>query len=381
MTNRPLKKNPLLKMLNETLIDLPAPSNLSYMWNMGSILSMCLIVQVLSGLLLASVYSPSMDMSFFCTNWLMETNDKGWLLRYLHSNGASMFFMALYTHTGRNIYYNSFYMKKTWNIGIIMLVLVMATAFMGYVLPLNQMSFWGASVITNLFSEIPYIGPKVVLTIWGDMSVSEPTITRFFTFHFLLPFVTLSMLVVHITMLHQTGSSNPTGLNSNPDKILFNKYFSIKDLAGLSFVIFFYLYVTLIAPLITGDNDNFVPANPLTTPTHIQPEWYFLFAYAILRSIPSKLGGILALTGSILILFLPPLFNAPLMKSKAFYPLAKMLFWLLTMNLILLSWLGARPVEAPFLSLSQIFTAAYFINFVLNPLTSYLWDKYFMKPV
>nr|YP_009739778.1 cytochrome b [Bactrurus brachycaudus]QIC54390.1 cytochrome b [Bactrurus brachycaudus] len=361
-------------MYNSTLISLPAPANLSYMWNMGSLLGLCLGLQLITGLLLASAYSVSMNTSFTLMAFLMETMDKGWLIRYLHANGASLFFLCLYLHAGRGIYYSSFLQVHTWNIGVTILLLTMATAFMGYVLPLNQMSFWGASVITNLFSEIPYIGPDLIKILWGDMSVNEPTVMRFFTFHFVLPFVILALAVIHITLLHQEGSSNPLGILSNTDKIPFHSYFSMKDLVGVMFTAMVTLTVSLLIPLVLGDDENFTPADPSTTPIHIQPEWYFLFAYAILRSIPNKLGGVLGLLLSILLLYILPLTATAKMKGTALYPVNKLMFWGFISCLIILTWLGACPVEPPFLFLSQMFTALYFLYFLVNPLVSTLWD-------
>nr|YP_009739791.1 cytochrome b [Stygobromus pizzinii]QIC54403.1 cytochrome b [Stygobromus pizzinii] len=369
------KNNPLLMAFDSTLVTLPAPINLSYLWNLGSLLSMCLIIQLISGILLASIYSVSMDFSFNLVSLTMEASDKGWLIRYLHANGASLFFICLYTHIGRGIYYGSFLYTHVWNVGVMILLLTMATAFMGYVLPINQMSFWGAAVITNLFSEIPYIGPDIVKTIWGGVSVSDPTIMRFFTFHFLLPFLSLALVVIHITLLHMPGSNNPLGIYSNIDKISFNKYFSAKDIMGATLILFMFLFLVIYSPLTLGDDENFTPANPGVTPHHIQPEWYFLFAYAILRSIPNKLGGVVALLMAIMLLYVLPYSALAKNKSLMFYPMNKMIFWTFCSIILLLSWIGACPVEEPFYTIGQVLTVMYFSYYLINPLTGLLWDK------
>nr|YP_009739804.1 cytochrome b [Stygobromus allegheniensis]QIC54429.1 cytochrome b [Stygobromus allegheniensis] len=369
------KSNPLFMAFDSTLVTLPTPPNISYLWNLGSLLSMCLIIQLISGVLLASIYSVSMDFSFSLVSLFMETSDKSWLLRYLHANGASLFFICLYAHIGRGIYYSSFLYPHVWNVGVMILILTMATAFMGYVLPINQMSFWGAAVITNLFSEIPYIGPDIVKTLWGGVSISNPTIMRFFTFHFLLPFLSLALVIIHITLLHMPGSNNPLGIHSNLDKIYFNKYFVAKDMLGATLILFSFLLLVIYSPLTLGDDENFTPANAGVTPHHIQPEWYFLFAYAILRSIPNKLGGVIALLMSIMFLYVLPYSSLAKNKGLMFYPINKIMFWLFCGTLLLLSWIGSCPVEEPFYSIGQLLTVIYFSYYLINPLTSLLWDK------
>nr|AXI98647.1 cytochrome b [Pseudoniphargus morenoi] len=375
MMSQYYKKNPLFKIMDSTLVQLPAPANISFLWNTGSLLFICLAVQIVSGLLLASSYSASMEHSFSLVNIMMETTDKYWFMRCIHANGASLFFICMYTHIGRGLYYSSFLFVHTWNAGVTILLLTMAAAFMGYVLPINQMSFWGASVITNLFSEVPYIGPDIVRLLWGGVSVDSPTIMRFFTFHFLIPFVILMMVVIHITMLHQTGSSNPMGLTSNNEKIIFHPYFSMKDIAGMLAITSMFLYLCFYYPLILGDNENFAPANTAVTPHHIQPEWYFLFAYAILRSIPNKLGGVIALLLAILILYITPYTHTAKFKSLMFYPLNKFMFWSWVWVTILLTWAGACPVEDPYVLTGQILTVLYFAYFLLYPLTTAVQDK------
>nr|YP_009695252.1 cytochrome b [Alicella gigantea]QAT19466.1 cytochrome b [Alicella gigantea] len=375
MTKQYYKKNPLFSVFNSTLVDLPAPSNLSSMWNFGSLLSMCLIMQIITGLIMASMYTPSMELSFSMITQSMESTEMGWLIRYTHANGASLFFICLYAHTGRGLYYGSFLYKDTWNIGVTILLMTMATAFLGYVLPVNQMSFWGASVITNLFSEVPYIGPNLVHFIWGGVSIHNPTIMRFFTFHFVIPFIILGLVVIHITLLHQTGSNNPLGLKTNIDKAPFHIFLSMKDLLGVLLSSTMFITLALYMPLTLGDNENFTIADPAVTPHHIQPEWYFLFAYAILRSIPNKLGGVLALLLSVLILYVVPFTFMAKMKSTAFYPPNKVLFWLFLTTVALLTWIGMRPVEEPYILTGQILTVCYFSYFIINPLIMKLWDS------
>nr|CTP93693.1 cytochrome b [Pseudoniphargus sorbasiensis] len=375
MLSQYYKKTPLFKIMDSTLVQLPAPANISFLWNSGSLLFICLMIQIISGILLASSYSASMEYSFSLVNIMMETTDMYWLTRCVHANGASLFLICMYTHIGRGLYYSSFLFMHTWNVGVAILLLTMATAFLGYVLPVNQMSFWGASVITNLFSEVPYIGPDIVRLIWGGVSVDSPTIMRFFTFHFLIPFIILMMVIIHITLLHQTVSSNPLGMSSNTEKIIFHPYFSIKDITGAFFIILLFFYLCLFYPLLLGENENLTPANTAVTPHHIQPEWYFLFAYAILRSIPNKLGGVIALILAIFILYLTPFTYTAKFKGFIFYPLNKFMFWSWVWVTIMLTWMGACPVEDPYILASQILTILYFIYFLFYPLTMSAQDK------
>nr|QQQ88735.1 cytochrome b [Hyalella sp. 2015-x] len=375
MMNQYHKKNPLLGVFDSTLVTLPTPSNISSFWNFGSLLFICLVTQIVSGVLLASSYSASMDISFTLIMKIMEASDKGWLIRYLHANGASLFFLCLYIHVGRGIYYGSYLYKSTWSVGVTILLLTMAAAFLGYVLPVNQMSFWGASVITNLFSEVPYIGDKLVQLIWGGVSVDSPTIFRFFSFHFLIPFIILALVIVHITLLHLTGSSNPMGISSSSDKVIFHSYFSLKDIMSVLTVFFLFTMLCMYYPLVLGDDENFNMANPSVTPHHIQPEWYFLFAYAILRSIPNKLGGVIALAMSILSLYLMPLMPLGKMKSSMFYPMSKLLFWFFVVCVMTLTWIGMCPVEPPYVLTGQIFTFLYFLFYLFNPLLVLFWDN------
>jgi len=303
----------------------------------------------------------------------------GWLIRIIHANGASFFFICLYLHIRRGIYYISFNLSETWTIGVLILFIVIATAFIGYVLPWGQISFWGATVITNLLSAIPYIGIIIVQWIWGGFAIDNATLTRFFAIHFLLPFIIAAIVIIHLLFLHQTGSNNPIGLNSNYDKVPFHPFFSIKDLIRMIVIIFAYTIINLINPFLLGDVENFIPANPIVTPIHIQPEWYFLFAYAILRSIPNKLGGVLALVASIAILFLVPLINKSKILGNQFYPFNKLLLWVLLNLAILLTWIGARPVEDPYILVGQIITIIYFLIFFIRPVILATWDKIIFK--
>nr|AEZ51425.1 cytochrome b [Cnaphalocrocis medinalis] len=373
---KPIRKtHPILKIINGSLIDLPSPSNISSLWNFGSLLAMCLMIQIITGLFLTMYYTANIELAFYSVNYICRNVNYGWLIRTLHANGASFFFICIYIHIGRGIYYESFNLSYTWMIGVIILFLLMATAFMGYVLPWGQMSFWGATVITNLLSAIPYLGTMLVNWIWGGFAVDNATLTRFYTFHFILPFIILMMTMIHLLFLHQTGSNNPLGINSNLDKIPFHPFFTYKDMIGFIIILFLLIMLTLTNPYLLGDPDNFIPANPLVTPIHIQPEWYFLFAYAILRSIPNKLGGVIALILSILILIILPMTFLKKMQGIQFYPLNKILFWTMVMTIILLTWIGARPVEDPYVITGQLLTIIYFSYYIINPLISIYWDK------
>lgn len=370
-----IKTHPLLSLANNRLITLPSPTNINILWNFGSLLGLCLIIQITSGLFLAIHYAGDASLAFNSLIHICYDVNYGWLLRTIHANGASAFFICLYLHTARGLYFGSYRFIHTWNIGVIILLLTMATAFLGYVLPWGQISFWGATVITNLLSAIPYCGQSIVEWLWGGFAVGNPTLSRFFTLHFLLPFIITALVLVHLIFLHETGSNNPIGLNRNFDKIPFHPYFSIKDIAGFFILLYLLIILSIHNPYLLGDPDNFIPANPISTPAHIKPEWYFLFAYAILRSIPNKLGGVVALVLSILIFLILPLTRNYRFRSSSIYPLRKVFFWRFIVIASLLTWIGARPVEEPFVEIGQILTVLYFLFFAIRPMISFKWDK------
>nr|BDQ44206.1 cytochrome b [Metaphire riukiuensis] len=373
---KPLRTtHPAIKIINGSLIDLPAPNNISIWWNYGSLLGLCLVIQIATGLFLSMHYSPNIEMAFSSVAHISRDVNYGWLLRSTHANGASMFFLFIYLHAGRGIYYGSFNLHETWNIGVILFILTMATAFTGYVLPWGQMSFWGATVITNLFSAIPYMGKSLVEWIWGGFAVDNATLNRFFSFHFILPFIIIGATILHIMFLHQTGSNNPLGINADSERVPFHSYYSIKDALGYTIAIVGLSCMVLFEPNLFTDPENFLMSNPLVTPIHIKPEWYFLWMYAILRSIPNKLGGVLALFAAIVVMFILPMTTMSNKRSLSFYPMNKFMFWILITSWAILTWIGGRPVEDPYIIIGQMFTTCYFLYFLLNPLSMNMWDN------
>lgn len=367
--------HPLINKINSALIDLPAPSNISLWWNYGSLLGLCLGLQIVTGLFLAIHYTPNIEIAFSSVTHISQDVNYGWIMRSLHANGASIFFLFLYLHIGRGIYYGSYNLIETWNIGIILFVVTIATAFIGYVLPWGQIRFWGATVITNLFSAIPYVGKILVEWIWGGFAVDNATLNRFFAIHFLLPFVIAFLFILHLLFLHQTGRRNPLGLNSDRDRVPFHTYYSSKDVLGYIIALSLFIFIVLFTPNLLTDPENFIPANPLVTPVHIKPEWYFLWVYAILRSIPNKLGGVLALAIALLILFILPLSSNINKQSISFYPITQLIFWILVSSWIILTWIGGRPVEDPYIFIGQAFTTLYFLFYIIHPLSTIWWDS------
>lgn len=381
---RLVKKHPLLSFGYHLVGYYPVPSNITYFWNFGFLAGVCLAVQIVTGIALAMHYAPDVNLAFVSVEHIMRDVNYGWLLRYVHANGASMFFIVVYIHLFRGLYFGSYMHPRQplWVSGAVIFVLMMATGFIGYVLPWGQMSFWGATVITNLFSAIPFVGTEIVYWLWGGFSVDNPTLNKFFSLHYLLPFVILGMVFIHILFLHEVGSNNPLGIRAFHDQLPFSPYSTFKDFYAL--VLFFTLFgfFVFFAPNILGHTDNYIPGNPMVTPPHIVPEWYFLPFYAILRSIPDKLGGVVLMAAAILVLVLLPFYVTAEVRSSAFRPLYRFLFWLLLVDVLLLGWVGANPVESPYYELGQLCTAFYFVYFLLllpalGSIESYFWGVCF----
>lgn len=373
--NKPINKNPLFKIFITSLINLPTPSRINYLWNFGSILGLFLIIQIISGLFLSFHYCPNINIAFDRTIHIIKNINIGWFIRIIHINGASFFFITIYIHVARGIYFFSFYLFKVWLIGIIILLLSIRTAFLGYVLPWGQISFWGATVITNLLSAIPYLGQILVEWIWGGFSINNATLNRFYSFHFILPIIIFIFVILHLFFLHNRFSHNSIGLRRLIYILPFNPYFIIKDLFGYIIILFIFFIISIKFPYLLRDPDNFIIANPIITPEHIKPEWYFLFAYAILRSIPNKLGGVIFLLLSILILIILPILNFNKINSCKFYYINKIIFWLFIISFIILTWLGGQIIEYPYIILTQLFSIIYFNYFFITPLINYYWDK------
>lgn len=363
---RLFKKHPVLTLVNSFVVDSPLPSNISYFWNFGSLLGVCLVIQIVTGIFLAMHYTGNVELAFNSVEHIMRDVNNGWLLRYAHANGASMFFIMVYLHIGRGIYYGSYNNPRglLWFAGVLIFFIMMGTAFIGYVLPWGQMSFWGATVITNMASAVPYFGTDIVQFVWGGFAVDNPTLNRFFSLHYLLPFLLAALVVIHLIGLHEYGSNNPFSINSNIDKISFHPYFSLKDMVGfIIFALFFSLFL-FYYPNLLGHSDNYIPANPLVTPPHIVPEWYFLPFYAILRSIPNKLLGVIAMIAAIFILLLMPILHSSVIISSSWRPFYKFTFWIFVANFFLLGAIGGLPVEEPYLTIGGISAFFYFFFFL-----------------
>ncbi len=360
---------PVVSFLKHSAVDYPTPRNLNYWWNFGSLAGFFLLVQIITGIILSMHYTAHVDHAFDSIEHIMRNVNHGWLIRYIHMNGASFFFIVVYIHIFRGLYYGSYKAPREllWWLGIIILLLMMATAFMGYVLPWGQMSFWGATVITNLFSAIPLVGDSITQWLWGGYSVDNPTLSRFYTLHFLFPFLIVGVVILHIVALHTHGSNNPLGIDRKgpQDSIPFHPYYTIKDLFGLSFALTIFFAVVFFIPDYMGHPDNYIPADPLKTPAHIVPEWYFLPFYAILRAIPDKLGGVIAMFSAIFVLFLLPWLDTSKVRSATFRPIYKNLFWVFLINSLILGWVGSKPAEGIYIVISRVSTAYYFIHFLI----------------
>ena len=360
------KTHPLIKILNSTVVDLPCPANIHSFWNFGSLIGLTLAIQLISGILLATRFSASPILSFDRVVRIIQDSNYGWLLRLMHSTGASFFFLFIFLHVGRGLYFGSYAVKpEVWSTGVVIVFLLMGTAFLGYVLPWGQISYWAATVITNLLSAIPYFGPSLVEWVWGGFAVGSATLIRFFALHYLLPFVITVFVIIHLFYLHQTGRSNPLGVRSNSYKVAFHSFYSFKDMVGFALFFMLFMFVALVWGYSLIDSENFIPANPLVTPIHIQPEWYFLFAYAILRSIPNKLGGVVGLVAAVALLFILPFITITQRGGQVYSPFARFMFWVFVFDFVLLTWLGSCPAEAPYINLSLFCTVLYFTSFFL----------------
>lgn len=360
---------PFFSYMHHELNDYPTPKNLNYLWNFGSLAGLALVVMIITGIILAMHYTPHVDHAFQSVERIMRDVNQGWLIRYIHVNGSSFFFIVVFIHIFRGLYYGSYKAPREllWILGVLILLLMMATAFMGYVLPWGQMSFWGATVITNLFSAIPFFGENIVIWLWGGFSVDNPTLSRFFALHFLMPFIIVAVVILHLIALHRFGSSNPLGIDvrGKQDTISFHPYYTSKDLFGMFVFLTIFASAVFFYPNYLGHPDNYIPANPLQTPAHIVPEWYFLPFYAILRAIPDKLGGVVFMFGAIAVLFVLPWLDRSPVRSGRFRPIFKVFFWLLLADCVLLGWLGAKPAEGAYVIIARFATAWYFAHFLL----------------
>ena len=373
------KKNNFISTIKKSILFLPVPININSLWRIGSILGSRLITQIISGLFLSIHYTPHVNYAFNRIIHIIHDINYGWLIRLIHINGASSFFFFIFIHIGRGLYFNSYYLNLTWYRGSLIFIITIATAFLGYVLPWGQISFWGATVITNLISAIPFIGNNIVVWLWGGFRINNATLNRFYSLHFILPFIILIIIFIHLITLHITGSRNPLGTNGNLYKIPFHLYHSIKDFQRFILKFFLLLCICCLNPYILRDPENFRIANSIITPIHIQPEWYFLFAYAILRSIPNKLGGVIALLISVIILLIIPLYNINKFQRSFYYPINQLTFWIFINIIIILTWIGIKPIEYPYILIGQILTLFYFIYFLFNPLIFKIWNLILIK--
>ena len=360
---------PVFTFMHHEMHEYPTPKNLNYWWNFGSLAGIVLVIMIMSGIVLAMHYTAHVDHAFQSVERIMRDVNYGWLVRYIHANGASFFFIVVYIHIFRGLYYGSYKAPREllWMLGVVILILMMATAFMGYVLPWGQMSFWGATVITNLFSAIPLVGESIVTLLWGGFSVDNPTLNRFYALHYLLPFVIVGVVVLHIVALHRFGSNNPLGIDvrGNQDTLSFHPYYTVKDAFGLGVFLVLLSAVVFFLPNSMGHPDNYIPANPMVTPAHIVPEWYFLPFYAILRAVPDKLLGVLAMFAAIGVLFILPWLDRSPVRSATFRPIYKVMFWVFLVDCVALTWLGAKPAEGIYVVLSRLCTAYYFFHFII----------------
>ena len=377
-----VNSNSLVNVVYHSAVTYPVSSNLSVFWNFGIFALVCLVVQLITGIFLAMHYVPHIDMAFVSVEHIMRDVNYGWLLRYIHANGASMFFIVVYIHIFRGLYYSSYMYPREmlWCVGVIIFLLMILTAFLGYVLPWGQMSFWAATVITNLASAIPFIGTDIVQWLWGGFSVDNATLNRFFSFHYLFPFLITALVVIHLIFLHEAKSNNPLGVKPVIDNVPFTPYYTVKDLYYVIVFFIFFAFFVFFLPNYLGHPDNYIPANPMVTPTHIVPEWYFLPFYAILRSVPDKLGGVILMVGAIVILLLLPFIHKVEVRSMAFRPVSKIFFWIFITNWFILGWIGGQPIEDPYFLIGQLSAFFYFFYFIfliwfLNHLENYIWKK------
>jgi len=374
---RILKTHPILSIA-EGLINLPTPANISYLWNFGWLLGVVLVIQIATGIFLAMHFAPHVDLAFISVEHIMRDVNYGWFLRYLHANGAAFFFICVYMHMARGLYYGSYTHPRApvWNVGVIIYLIMILTAFVGYVLPWGQMSLWAATVITNLVSAVPFIGTDIVEWLWGGFCVGNPTLNRFFSFHYIMPFIIVGLVIVHIILLHEDGSNNPIGVDGNIDKIPFHPYSTVKDIFGTIILMVLLGGFIFFAPNYMGHPDNYIPANPLVTPPHIQPEWYFLFVYTILRSIPDKLLGVIAMVAAILVMLTLPFLHTCNIRSHQFRPLAKISFWFFVGNFCILTYIGAQPPEYPWVAIGQCASIFYFAYFlIITPTIGWLENR------